>query len=81
MQPNRLTLTAAVQKIIPKSSEKFLLLKCTPIYHVQKTNSELVCRSGKVFYEKALNNLNQNTEKYISRSFPQWATGTASQDS
>lgn len=41
LQPNRPTLIAVIQKIIPNSSENFLLLKFIPIYHIQKTNSEL----------------------------------------
>jgi len=60
-------LTAENQRIIPNSSEDFLLLKYTPIYQVQQTNSDFCLKNWwfVVFLKKVLHNLNQSAEEYM----------------
>lgn len=46
--------TAEIQSIIPNSSKDFLLLKYTPIYQVQQTNSEFGLKKYRVCFLKGL---------------------------
>lgn len=50
LELNRPTLTAEIRRVIPNSSEDFLLLKYKPIYQVQQTNSEF-CLKKRFFFK------------------------------